>query len=187
MTASIVESVFHQQVRKESASLVWLGVAFLAIGVAALVFPMVSTLAATIFVGWMLIVSGLLSVFGAFSIRGAAPFFGALLFGLLSLAAGVFMLARPIGGELAITLALGVLFMVQGAFELFLAFELRPARAWSWMLVSALASILLSVLIIAGWPGSSLVTLGILIGVNFVSSGLGYVMIGNGAKRELRA
>jgi uncharacterized membrane protein HdeD (DUF308 family) len=187
MTASIVENVFHQQVRKEAASLVWLGVAFLAIGVAALVFPAVSTLAATLFVGWMLIISGLLAVFGAFSIRGAGPFFGALLFGLLSLAAGVFLLARPVNGELAITLALGALFMVQGAFELFLAFEVRPAPAWTWMLVSALASILLSVLIIAGWPRTSMVTLGILIGVNFASTGLGYIMIGNGAKRALPA
>src|SRR5579862_7954454 len=155
MTASTVESVFHQQVRKEAASLVWLGVAFLAIGIAALAFPVVSTLAATIFVGWMLIISGLLSVFAAISIRGAGPFFGALLFGLLSLGAGVFMLARPLSGELAITLTLGTLFMIQGAFEIIMAFELRPAKAWGWMFVSALASILLSILIVSGLPGTS--------------------------------
>ena len=187
MTVSTIESAIHAQVRKEAASLTWLGVAFLAIGVAALAFPVVSTLAATIFVGWMLIISGLLSVFGGFSIRGAGPFFGALLYGLLSVAAGVFLLARPLSGEIAITLTLGALFMIQGAFEIFLAFELRPARAWAWMLVSALASVLLSILIISGLPGTSLVTLGVLIGVNFVSSGIGYIFLGTGAKRTIGA
>jgi uncharacterized membrane protein HdeD (DUF308 family) len=185
MTVSTVANAFHEQVRAESSRWIWLGVAFLAVGVASLAFPMVSTLAATIFVGWLLVISGLLTVFSAFSVRGAGPFFGALLFGLLSIAGGVFMLARPLSGELAITLTLGVLFMIQGAFEVFLAFELRPARAWTWMLISALASILLSVIIVSGFPGTSLVTLGVIIGVNFISSGLGYIMLGNTAKKEL--
>ena len=139
MTTSLIENAFHAQVRKEAGRFIWLGAALLVIGIVALVFPVVSTLVATIFVGWLLIFSGAVTLYGSFSIRGAGPFFGALLFGLLCVAAGVFMLARPQGGELAITLSLGVLFMVQGAFEILLALELRPARSWGWMLISAAA------------------------------------------------
>ena len=128
-----------------------------------------------------------MSLFVAFSIRGAGPFFGALLFSLLSIAAGAFMVARPTLGELAITISLGALFMVQGAFEAVLAFELRPARGWGWMLLSAVASVVLSIIILSGLPTLSLVTLGILIGVNFISSGLAYLFVGGAVKREAHA
>ncbi|HXQ46445.1 MAG TPA: DUF308 domain-containing protein, partial [Caulobacteraceae bacterium] len=136
--------------------------------------------------GWLLIISGALSLWVALSIRGAGPFFGALLFSLLSIAAGVFIIARPGVGALAITIALGSLFMVQGAFEAVFAFEVRPARGWGWMLLSAIASIVLSVIILSGLPAMSLVTLGILIGVNFISSGLAYLLVGGAVKREAK-
>ena len=71
--------------------------------------------------------------------------------------------------------------------ELVLAFELRSTKAWGWLAVSALASIVLSLAILSGWPGTSLVTLGVLIGVNFVSSGLAFLLLGIGAKRETQA
>ncbi len=187
MHASPLQISLPGQVRQAAGQIMWLGAALLIIGVAALVFPMVSTLAATLFVGWILIFSGAASLFGAFSLRGAGSFFGALLLGLLSVAAGVFILARPLAGELGITLSLGALFMIQGAFELVLAVELRATKGWTWMLVSALASIVLSVVITAGWPGSSLVALGILLGVNFISSGLAYLLLGAASKRVTQA
>jgi uncharacterized membrane protein HdeD (DUF308 family) len=104
--------------------------------------------------------------------------------GLLSVAAGVFVLARPAGGEVAITLTLGVMFMIQGAFEAALAFELRPLRAWTWLLMSALASMVLSLAILSGWPGTSLYALGVLIGVNFVSSGAAYLAVGMAVRQK---
>lgn len=186
MTA-FVDTPFRAEVRKEASHLMWLGAALLAVGVVALVFPMISTLVATLFVGWLLIITGFMSLFLAFSIRGAGPFFGALLFSLLSIAAGAFMIFRPTLGEIAITIILGALFMVQGAFEGVLAFELRPARGWGWMLLSAVASVVLSIIILSGLPKLSLVALGIIIGVNFISSGLAYMFVGGAVKREAHA
>ena len=46
-----------------------------------------------------------------------------------------------------------------------------------WMLGSAVASIILAIVIIAGWPGSSLITLGVLMGVNFITSGVAWVYL----------
>lgn len=185
--ASPIESWFRAQIGKEASRLIWLGVGLLIIGIAALVFPVVSTLAATLFVGWVFVFSGAVTLYGSFSVRGTGPFFGALLLGLLSIAAGVYTLARPDVGAASLTLMLGALFMVQGAYEMVFAFELRSTKAWGWLAVSALASIVLSLAILSGWPGTSLVTLGVLIGVNFVSSGLAYLLVGIGAKRETQA
>jgi uncharacterized membrane protein HdeD (DUF308 family) len=187
MATSMLEGAFRDHVHKESGRLMWLGAAFLVIGVLALVFPVLTTLVATLLVGWTLVFSGVAGLFGAFSVRRAGHFFGALLFALLSIAAGVFILARPGFGVLTITLTLGALFMIQGAFELALALEIRPGRGWVWMLVSAIASIVLSLAIVTGLPGTSLIALGVVIGVNFISSGLAYLMLGSAARREAHA
>lgn len=183
MSAPTLDSFIRTNVRKASNEFIWTGAAMLLLGVVALVFPFVSTLVATAFVGWMLIFAGLVLTYQAFSIRGAGPFFGALLSGLLTLGAGIVVLARPVGGEIAITLALGVMFLVQSAVEAALAFELRPLRAWGWVLMSAVAGAVLAIAILSGWPGSSLYTLGILIGVNFISSGAATLAIGMDARK----
>ena len=181
------ETPFFSRVRGEAGRMTWLGVALLVLGICALVFPAFATFVATFFVGWVLIIAGVASIFGSFSIRGTGPFFGALLFGLLSLACGVFLLFRPGVGMLVLTLIVGVLFMIQGASEIFLAFEARPSSGWGWMLASAIASIVLAILILAGWPASSLITLGVLMGLNFISSGAAHLMVAHSVRRALRA
>jgi len=173
---------FRADVREEYGRFMWGGLALALVGVAALIWPMVSTLVTSVFVGWMLVLGGVVSLFGGVSIPGSGRSFAAVLYALLSIAAGAFILARVDAALLVITLALGLLFMVQGAYELALAFELRPARNWIWMLLSAVASILLSLVITSGWPASSLVALGVIMGVNFITSGLAYLSLGLAAR-----
>jgi len=110
----------------------------LVLGIGAVIFPMVSTLVATVFIGWILLISGIVALAGSFSFHGAGPFFGALLLGLLSIAAAAFLPMNPLAGAVALTLMLGMIFMIQGAFELFFAFEMRPVPGWSGMLASAI-------------------------------------------------
>jgi uncharacterized membrane protein HdeD (DUF308 family) len=179
---SFDDSLFHSRLRASSDALFWLGLMMVVLGIAAIVFPMISTLAAAILVGWVLLISGVFTFFGSFSIHGTGPFFGALLFSLLSIAAGVFMLFNPLAGAVALTLVVGVTFVFQGAFELFFALEMRPHPGWMGMLISGLASIVMAVLIAAGWPAISVIVLGILLGVNFLSTGLGYIFVSRALK-----
>ncbi|MEJ1970382.1 MAG: DUF308 domain-containing protein [Rhizomicrobium sp.] len=175
--SNVSDNLFHGRVRASSGRLLWLGIALTVLGVAALVFPIVSTLVAALLVGWTLLFAGAFTFAGSFSIHGTGPFFGALLTGLISLAAGAFLLFNPLGGAVALTLILGVIFMLQGAFEIFFAFELRPHAGWQGMLLSGLASVVMAILIAAGWPGVSVFLLGILLGVNFITTGLGYIFV----------
>jgi uncharacterized membrane protein HdeD (DUF308 family) len=174
---SIIGNLFHDRLREASGSLFWLGLAMVVLGIAALVFPMISTLAATIFVGWIFLLSGSLTFIGSFSIHGTGPFFGALLFSLLSIAAGVFLLFNPLAGAVALTLLVGVTFVFQGASEIAFAFEMRPLPGWVGVLISGIASIVMAVLIAAGWPEISVFVLGILLGVNFLTTGLAYLFV----------
>jgi len=180
--ASLGGSAFHERLRASSTQLLWLGIIMLVLGVVALVFPMISTLVATLLAGWTLLLAGVITFAGAFSIHGTGPFFGAMLTGLISFAAGVFLVFNPLHGALALTLLLGVIFLFQGAFELAFGFETRPHPGWQWMVVSGVASIVMAAFVAAGWPAISLVLLGILLGVNFITTGLGYIFVSRAAK-----
>lgn len=176
------DRLFHGRLRAASRWLFWLGLAMLVLGIAAIVFPMISTLVAALLVGWILLLAGGVTLFSSFQIHGTGPFFGALLLGLLSVAAGVFLLFNPLAGAVALTLIVGVLFLWQGAFEIAFAFEMRPHPGWVGMLVSGIASIAMALLIIVGWPAISAIVLGILLGVNFISTGIAYMFVSNSVK-----
>lgn len=185
MSSVLSESLFHGRLRTSSTRLIWLGIAMVILGIAAIVFPILSTLVAALFVGWIFLISGIFVLVGSFSIHGTGPFFGALLFSLLSIAAGVFLLFSPLAGEIALTLVVGVLFIIQGAFEIGFAFETRPHRGWVAMLISGVASVILAILIAAGWPAVSAIALGILLGVNLLSTGFGYIFVARSLKTAI--
>jgi len=180
--ASFIDSLFHGRLRAASRKLFWIGLAMVVLGTAAIVFPLVSTMVVAMLVGWVLLISGVITLVSSFSIQGTGPFFGALLLGLLSVAAGVYLLFNPPAGAVALTIMVGAIFMVQGAFETAFAFETRPHKGWGGMLFSAIASMVLAVLIMAGWPRISAVALGILFGVNFISTGFGYIFVSRALK-----
>ncbi|GAN79003.1 HdeD family acid-resistance protein [Acidocella aminolytica] len=174
---------FHDRLRAISPRLFWLGLLLTVLGIAAIAFPEFSTLAATLLTGWILLIAGVLIFISSFWIHGTAPFFAANLFGLLSGAAGVFLLFNPMTGAVTLTLILGIMFMFQGASELVFALETRPAKGWISILISGLASILLAIIIVSGWPGISAIALGLLLGINFLTTGIAYIAISHAMKR----
>ena len=113
-----------------------------------------------IFIGWVLLIAGVATVYGAFSVEGTGPFFGQLLLGLLKLALGIYLITHPGVGMVALTLLLAAVFMVDGAVQFAFAFDLRPKEGWGWMLLSAIVSVAVGLLIAAGLPGTSLIALG---------------------------
>ncbi|MBN9587586.1 MAG: hypothetical protein BGN85_04580 [Alphaproteobacteria bacterium 64-11] len=179
---SVIDSLFHGRIRAGSRRLFWVGLGMAILGVVALIFPVISTLAVALFAGWVLLMAGVLLVASAFTIHGTGPFFGALVTGLLFVAAGLFLLFSPMAGAVALTLMVGLLFMFQGAVETYFALEMRPHRGWGPMLLSAIASIVVAILIVVGWPAISLVALGVLTGVNFISTGVGYIAVSQALK-----
>jgi uncharacterized membrane protein HdeD (DUF308 family) len=170
------QDLFERLSTKKDA-IFWTGVAMTVAGILALVFPVVTSLTVEIFIGWVLVIAGVATVYGAFSVEGTGPFFGQLLLGLLKLALGIYLITHPGVGMLALTLLLVAVFMVDGAVQFAFAFDLRPKDGWGWMLLSAIVSVAVGLLIAAGLPGTSLIALGILVGVNFLSTGIALIML----------
>ena len=175
--APLFGGLFHERLRASSKRLFWVGLAMVLLGAAAIVFPMISTMVATLLVGWVLLLAGIFQVTGSFWNSRDRAILRRASFGLLCIAAGIFLLFSPLAGAVALTLLAGGIFIVQGAVEISFAFEMRPHDGWSVMLLSGIISVAMAALIMAGWPAISVILLGILLGVNFLSSGLGYIIV----------
>lgn len=154
----------------------WAGVAFAVVGILALLFPFFTTMTVALMIGWVLIFAGAVTIYGAFSVQGTGPFFGQMLLGLLLLALGIYLMTHPGVSIVALTIMLAAIFMVDGAAQLVLAFDVRPLDGWIWVLLSGLVGIGVGLLIAAELPGSSRVALGILVGIKFLAAGIAYIV-----------
>lgn len=153
------------------------------LGFVALVGPQISNLDAGIYVGWVLLVSGISGLVMVAFVPNTAGFAWALLTGALALSAGVLLLGQPAGHALPLRLVLAAFFIAEGLFQIASAFAYRLAfpRSWVWMLASGGVDLILAGLIIAGLPRWAL---GLTVGVNLITSGVAITMVAATVTRE---
>ncbi len=155
-----------------------LGLLMLVAGVIVLGNTALGTVVSVLFIGTVMAISGVAQVFHAFQVKGWGAFAFWLLDGLLYLAAGVVAFAEPLLAAAVLTLLIGAALLVGGIFRLVAAFQMRPAANWGWIAASAVLTVLLGLLIIAGWPVSGLWVLGLFLGVDLVFNGPAVLMLG---------
>jgi len=91
---------------------------------------------------------------------------------------------EAVEGALSLTIVLTAFFVVEGVFQAAAAPIYRDAipSSWGWLLASGVADLALAGIIIAGWPGTAAWTLGLLVGVNLLTTGWAVVMVALGAR-----
>lgn len=149
----------------------------IALGVAAILMPAFSSLVVGIFVGWLLLSGGILVVIWAFSFRGTGLFVWQLVAGIVPVLAGGLLIVFPQQGLVALTLLVGLIFLLTGVAQTSFAIWVRPQLGWGWSLVSAAVSVVMGLFILITLPEASAVLLGLLVGIDFLSSGIAMVMI----------
>ena len=154
-----------------------LGIALIIIGLAAIAFPLVSTIAAKVVLGWLFLIGGVVLVIHAFSAQGWGGVLWNLLIGILYLFAGAWLAFFPLTGLLTLAILLAILFLAEGVFEVIMAFRVRPHEGWGFLLLSGIAAIAVGLIIAAGLPGTATWALGLLVGINLLFSGWSYVFL----------
>jgi uncharacterized membrane protein HdeD (DUF308 family) len=172
-----------QAFRENRGWLLFCGIALLLLGVAAIVFPFVATLAAELMIGWILLISGFVGLINASRNAKWPGFSFSLLAALLSIAIGILLLAFPLTGMLTLTLLITALFVAGGVLRIALAVRLRPLDHWGWMLASGVLSLLLAVVIISQWPQAAAWVIGLVVGVDLVFAGAILIMLASAAYR----
>ena len=160
-----------------------LGILLIAAGAAAIAFPLLSTIATKIALGWIFLIAGALIVVHAFSIRRWQGFLLGLLIGALYLVAGGWLAFTPFAGIIALTILLAALFLAEGVLEVIMAVRVRPHEGWGWLLLSGLVAIAVGVLIAAELPSSAAWAIGLLTGINLLSSGVSFVALALAGRR----
>jgi uncharacterized membrane protein HdeD (DUF308 family) len=163
---------------------VFQGVLMIILGVLAVAAPAFATLTVDIYVGWLFLISGVLGLIAMFSARNVPGFLWTLVTALLSIVAGGALLWKPAEGAVSLTIVLTAFFIVEGIFQAVAALFYRDAipSRWGWLLASGVADLALAAIIIAGWPGTAAWTLGLLVGVNLLTTGWAVVMVALGAR-----
>jgi uncharacterized membrane protein HdeD (DUF308 family) len=75
--------------------------------------------------------------------------------------------------------------IVEGFFQIALALRYRNALpgSWGWLLASGLVDLAIAILIIRDWPSTSVWTLGLLAGLNLISTGSAIIITAIQARR----
>ncbi|MGO4909463.1 HdeD family acid-resistance protein [Pseudorhodobacter sp. W20_MBD10_FR17] len=146
---------------------------FLGLGAASIIWPEVATIAVEQLIAWFLVLSGALGVLfwlrfksGQISLMGLAA-------AALTLVLGLVFLVQPIAGARTLTMIMATIFLVEGALGAAMALSLREHHAgWVVAMLSAIATLALSFLVFIGWPEASSWVIGLLFGINLLTTGL---------------
>lgn len=149
------------------------GIALVVLGLLAIAAPVFASLAATIFFGWLLLISGGVGLIATLRARHAPGFVWSLVSAALGLAAGALLIVSPLRGTLSITAVLIGFLIIEGVVSIAYAMEHRSGGSgrWGWMLASGVLDLALGGVLFAGLPGDALWALGLLIGINLVFGG----------------
>jgi uncharacterized membrane protein HdeD (DUF308 family) len=149
------------------------GILLAILGLAAIIVPPLASLAVTIFLGWLFLISGIAGLALTFWARRLPGFWWSLISAVLAIVAGFVLLTRPTQGTLTLTIVVGVYFLAEGVATIMYALEHRRelSQRWSWLLVAGPMDIIIAGIIIAGLPGSALWAVGLLVGINLLFGG----------------
>ena len=148
--------------------------AFILLGLWAIVEPAVAGLAAAVLVGWLLLVSGVAHIVGAFFLeRHGWSRLWTVLLGVLYVVGGGYFVTHPLLGLGTLTLFLAAILIAEAAMRLMVYSRLRrEGVSAGWLVVNAIITLLLGVMIWARWPASALWAVGTLLGVNLLMTGI---------------
>ena len=162
------------------------GIVLVLLGLLAIVIPPLATLAVTILIGWLFLISGVVGLVTTFWAKGAPGFWWSLVSAIIAIIAGLFLLADPLSGTVSLTLVLIVFFVIEGVASIMYGFEHRreaSSRA-GWIIASGVIDLILAAIILSGLPGSAAWAIGLLVGINMVFGGTSLIAMALAARGE---
>ncbi|MGC1092497.1 MAG: HdeD family acid-resistance protein [Pseudolabrys sp.] len=169
--SQVIREAMREKVRRHSFWYILQSVLMILAGIMALVFPIISSAAIVIFLGWLLIFSGILQAFSLLDARHVPHFWLQLVSVVLSVLVGILFLRNPGAGLLTLTLLLIVFFMVEGISKIIFSLTIRPFPNWGWVFASGVIGILLAFYLWANTPVTAVWLLCVLLGIGLISEG----------------
>jgi uncharacterized membrane protein HdeD (DUF308 family) len=169
--ARIMRDAMRDAIKRHSLWYMIQGILMMVAGFVALLFPLVSSVAVILLLGWLLIISGILQGVSLIGASKVPHFWLQLISVVLSIVIGLMFLNDPGGGLVALTLLLVVFFIVGGMARIVFALTIRPLSDWGWVLASGIVGVLLGIYLFASLPITAAWILGLLFGIQLLSEG----------------
>ena len=165
------------------------GVVLLVLGATAVVLPLLATLALTIIIGWLFLVSGVVGLITSFWMRQAPGFWWSLISAVLGVVVGFVLLASPLSGAVSLTIVLVAFFIIEGVASIMFSLDHKRQLSgrWGWMLASGVIDLVLGVMILGGLPSTAAWAIGLLVGINMIFGGAALIAMALHAKNAAPA
>jgi len=158
------------EIKSNAGWSVFLGVLIIALGVFLLAYPYMTGVASVMTLGAILLAVAIVELVLALRFKSASDFFIKLFAAIIYGITGFLLLAYPGTGLAGLTLFVGSMLLVQGVILAVLGFRAEKGSR-GWLLFDAAVTVLLSLLILAHWPSSSVWAIGTLVGVEVIVRG----------------
>ena len=152
--------------------LLFFGILMVAAGVCAVAWPGPTVLVLAVLFGIQIIVSGIFWFISAFTREesGGARVLSAIL-GLLGILIGLYAVRHIIVSVVALALLIGIYWVAYGIAQIYAAIAHRELPHRGWMGFIGALSVVAGIIVIV-WPGPSLVTLALVLGIWLIIYGL---------------
>lgn len=152
------------------------GSIFVLIGIIGIIFPAFMSVTTVMLVAYLMMFAGISA--GLLTYKSNKEDWHGWLKSFILVLSSFVLLYYPIQGAAALGLVFSIYFFTDAFAGFSLAFSLRPQKIWLVWLFNAITSLALGVLFVIGWPKSSLLLIGILVGISLLFDGVSLLLGG---------
>jgi uncharacterized membrane protein HdeD (DUF308 family) len=156
-----------------------LGLVFIFAGIFVLGDVVLASIVSAMFLGVAAIVAGAFEIIHAFWTKGWGGFLWQIILGVLYVGAGFVLLSQPVAGALVLTWVIGVVMLASGVVRLVVGISRWSQMGWL-LLLSGVFGIIAGLIILRGFPQSGLWLLGLLLGIDLIFHGVGWLVTARG-------
>ena len=147
------------------------------LGLVALSSVVLATVASVFAIGVVVILAGGIEIGIGLNAHAWGPKALWIVVGLLYILSGAFALAQPLLAATVFTLLIGASLLATGVVRVIAGLQMHGGPK-AFVIVAGVVTTLLGILILAGWPASSLVVLGTFLGIDLLFYGLTWIGVG---------
>lgn len=136
-----------------------------------------ATTVSTLLIGAVAIGVGAFEIIHAFWTRGWSSLGAQVILGILYVVCGIALISLPTLAALALTYVIGLVLLLSGFVRTLIGVIYRKDFRWT-MLISGLFGILAGLVILTGFPRTSLWALGFLLGIDLLAHGVAWLTYG---------
>jgi uncharacterized membrane protein HdeD (DUF308 family) len=160
------------------------GILLIVLGLAAVVVPPVAGIAATVFIGWMLIIAGVVGLVSTFRAKSAPGVVWSVLSAAIAIVAGGLLVWFPLTGLVTLTLVLIGYLLADGVVTIVFSLNHRREASgrWGWMLINGIVDLILAAIIYMALPQAFAWAVGLIVGFDLVFGGTTLVVMALAAR-----